>query len=139
MAPATSPTVFFENNAGQVLAYPAGYLHLHWGSEPRTLAETQAILQGVSRGLQHFGWSKMLGSQLDMLPFSAEEQAWVAHEWLPHAVQEAGYRSGAILLAANLYARLATAFVTTSVQSLPMRYRSFDNEAEAIAWLLNQP
>ncbi|MGI4739005.1 MAG: hypothetical protein ACRYG7_27865 [Janthinobacterium lividum] len=139
MTPATSPTVFFENTAGQVLADPAGYLYLRWGDQPRTLAETQAILQSVSKGLQQYGWSKMLGSQLDMPPFSAEEQAWIAHEWLPHAVQVAGYRSGAILLATNLYARLATAFVTTSVQGLPMRYRSFDSEAEAIAWLLMQP
>ena len=138
MAAATSPTVFFENNAGQVLAYPAGYLCLRWSTGLRTFAETQAILQSVSKGLQQYGWSKMLGNQLDMRPFSAEEQAWITQQWLPHAVQVAGYRAGAILLASNLYTRLATAFVTTSVQGLPMRYRSFDQEAEAVAWLLQQ-
>lgn len=139
MAQAASSTVFFENNAGQVLAQPAGYLHVRWSAQPRTFAETQAVLQHLSQGLQHYGWSKALSNQLIMPPFSTEEQAWITQQWLPHAVREAGYRAGAILLASNLYARLATAFVTTSVQGLPMRYRSFDQEADAIAWLQQQP
>ncbi|TDN36338.1 hypothetical protein E4631_08860 [Hymenobacter sp. UV11] len=137
MALASSPTVFFENIAGQVLVQPAGYLYSCWSANPRTFAETKALLLHLSQGLKHFGWSRVLSNQLAMPPFSAEEQAWITQEWLPLAVHEAGYRAGAILLATNLYARLATAFVT-NVQGLPIRYRSFDNEAEAEAWLLLQ-
>ena len=133
MALASPPTVFFENLAGQVLVQPAGYLCSCWSAHPRTLADTQALLRQLSRGLRQRGWSKVLSNQLAMPPFSAAEQAWIAQEWLPPAVREAGYRTGAILLATNLYARLATAFVTTNVQGLPMHYRSFDQEAEAVA------
>jgi hypothetical protein len=35
--------------------------------------------------------------------------------------------------------RLATAYVTTHVQGLPLAYRSFDTETEAVRWLLDQP
>lgn len=138
MALAPTPTVFFENIAGQILVQPAGYLCSCWSAHPRTFAETQALLLHLSQGLKHFGWSKAVSNQLAMPPFSTEEQAWITQEWLPHAVHDAGYRAGAIVLAANLYTRLATAFVTTNVQGLPIRYRSFDNEAEAEAWLLLQ-
>jgi hypothetical protein len=71
-----------------------------------------------------------------MLPFSAAEQQWVAQHWLPLAVQVGGYRYGAIVVSADTYARLATAYITTNVGGLPMRYRSFDDASQAIAWLL---
>ncbi len=137
MAPA--PTLLFKNNAGEILADPAGFMRSHWGAEPRTLVETQALLNSLSAGLRQYGWSRVLANQVDMLPFSEAEQQWTVQQWLPQAVHEAGYRFGAVVVASNLYARLATASVTTSIQGLPMRYRSFDDETEAIGWLIKQP
>ncbi len=138
MAQHSAPTIFFENIAGKVLVQPAGYLYLCWSANPHTLADGQAMLEHLSQGLRHYRWGKVLSNQIEMPPFSAEEQAWITREWLPHAVREDGYHAGAILLATNLYTRLATAFVTTNVQGLPIRYRSFDDEVEATAWLLLQ-
>ncbi len=138
MAQPSAPTIFFENIAGNVVVQPAGYFRSCWSASPRTFAETQALLLHLSQGLKHFGWTKALSNQMQMPPFSTEEQAWITQEWLPHAVHDAGYHVGAIILAANLYTRLATAFVTTNVRGLPIRYHSFDNEAQATAWLLLQ-
>lgn len=135
---AVSP-VLFQNAAGQLAADPAGFLRLTWVATPRTLADTQALLNHVTRALRQRGWAKVLGDQLAMRPFSAAEQQWVSQEWLPEAVQVGGYRLGAIVVSADTYARLATAYITTNVGGLPMRYRSFDAEAEALAWLLQQP
>lgn len=59
---------FFENAAGWVLSDPAGFVRSHWDPPPRTLAETQALLQHLSRAMQ---------------PFSIAEQAWVSEHWLP--------------------------------------------------------
>jgi hypothetical protein len=131
---ATLP-VIFQNSAGQLAADPAGFLRLTWAATPRTLADTQALLGHVALALQQRGWSKVLGNQTAMLPFSAAEQQWVSQEWLPEAVA-AGYRHGAIVVSADTYARLATAYITTNVGGLPLRYRSFDDAAEASAWLL---
>ena len=138
MAVVSSPSIFFENAAGRVLPDPAGFVRSHWGPQPRTLAETQALLQHLSRAMQHYGRHTVLSNQQAMQPFSAAEQAWVSEHWLPQAVHEAGYRACAVVLATNLYARLAMAYVTTNVKGLPICYRSFDNEADAEAWLLRQ-
>lgn len=138
MAAVSTSTVFFENVAGRVLVDPAGFVRSYWGPQPRTLADTQALLRHLTQAMQRHGQQRVLSNQQEMQPFSTAEQAWVSEQWLPQAVQEAGYRACAVILATNLYARLAMAYVTTNVQGLPMRYRSFDNEAEAQAWLLKQ-
>ena len=138
MPPALAPTLVFENAAGRILADPAGFLRSYWGPQPRTLADTQAFLGHLTRAMLHYGHSSVLSNQTEMIPLTPTEQAWVAQEWLPQAVHTAGYRACAVVLATSLYARLAMAFVTTSVQGLPMRYRSFDSEEAAVAWLLQQ-
>lgn len=130
-------TLLFENTAGQILTDPARYLRTYWLAKPRTLADTQEFLGQLLRALQQYGASKVLINQVDMLPFSPEEQAWVNQEWLPLAITT-NYRFGAVVVATNLYARLATAGITTSPHGLPMRYRSFDREDQAIAWLEQQ-
>lgn len=137
MATAPSHTLLFENTAGQLLADSAGFLRMRWSASPRTLAATQAYLGHVRDSLRAHGWSRVLTNQTDMPAFSPTEQAWVTQEWLPEAVA-AGYRTGAIVVASNIFSRLATSFVTTNVQGLPLRYRSFDDEATAVAWLLQQ-
>jgi len=127
--------VLFQNHAGQLAADPAGFLRLTWAATPRTLADTQALLGHVTQSLRARGWDKVLGNQTAMLPFSTAEQQWVSQHWLPEAVQVGGYRYGAIVVSADTYARLATAYITTNVGGLPMRYRSFDNAEQAITWL----
>lgn len=136
---ATSLSVLFENLAGQLVADPAGFLRLNWSATPRTIADTQGLLNHLAQALQQRGWGRVLANQTEMLSFSPAEQQWISQEWLPRAVQTGGYRHAAIVVSTDTYARLATAYITTSMQGLPMRYRSFDQEAEAAAWLSQQP
>ncbi len=138
MLTAPALTLVFENAAGRIEADPAGFMRSHWGPGLRTLADTQAFLRGLSQAMRQYSWPWVLINQVEMTTFTPQEQAWITQEWLPAAVREAGYRVGAIVLAADIYSRLATAFVTTNVHGLPIRYRSFDEETPAIAWLLKQ-
>ncbi len=133
-----APTLLYTNAAGQLLADPAGFLRTCWAPEARTMADTQALFTNIAHALHARGWGRVLINQVGMRPFSAAEQQWVAQQWLPEAVQ-AGYRYGAVVVSTDAYTRLATAYITTSVGGLPLRYRSFDTEAEAVAWLLQQP
>ena len=128
--------VLFSNLAGQLAADPAGFLRLDWSGAKRTLADTQGLLTNLARALQQRGWGKVLANQTLMPSFSPAEQQWIAREWLPQAVRESGYRYGAIVVSTDTYARLATAFITTNVGGLPLRYRSFDDAAQATTWLL---
>ncbi|MGI4867185.1 MAG: STAS/SEC14 domain-containing protein [Janthinobacterium lividum] len=132
-------TLLFTNAAGRLLADPAGFLRAYWTSQPRTLADTQRLFASMSEALRQHGWSKILVNQVAMRPFSSAEQQWVTQEWLPQAVQQGGYRHGAVVVSTDIYARLATSFITANVGGLPLRYRSFDEEAEATAWLAQQP
>jgi hypothetical protein len=127
--------VLFKNSAGQLTADPAGFLRMDWSGAERSLTDTQGLLTRMAQALQQHGWGKVLANQTLMSSFTPAEQQWIAQEWLPLAVQS-GYRYGAIVVSTNTYARLATAFITTNVGGLPLRYRSFDDAAQATAWLL---
>jgi hypothetical protein len=131
------PLVYFENPAGQVLEDPAQLIRIVWRAGLRKLAETQALLTHARLALQRSGWHRILINQTQMVPFTPEEQQWIGAEWLPLATA-AGYRHGAIVVSPNVMVRLATAFITTQVQSRPLVYRSFEDEAEALAWLQKQ-
>ena len=132
-------TPLFTNAAGQLTADPARFLRAYWTAQPRTLADTQALFTNMALLLRQHGWSRILVNQVAMKPFSPAEQQWITQEWMPQAVREAGYRTGAVVVSTDTYTRLATAYITTNVGGLPLRYRSFDTEAEAVAWLLQQP
>ena len=73
-----------------------------------------------------------------MLPFAPTEQQWMIGEWLPHTVETAGYRYGAVLLALDVFARLAMNHVVTATRQLPHTYHNFDDEDAALVWLLRQ-
>lgn len=132
------PGLYFENSAGEILKDPAGFLRTHWSSQLRTEPATRAIFEHMLQALHQFGWSRILINQSQMIPFAPEEQRWISSEWLPQAVL-GGYRHGAVVVSSNVLVRLATAFVTTSIQGQPLVYRSFDTEAEAAQWLAQQP
>lgn len=134
-----APTLLFENAAGRVLADPSGFVRLVWSANPRQLADTQALLRAVGQHLRQRGWSRVLADQTCLPPFSPDEQRWISQEWLPGEARASGYRHGAILVSGNVLSRLATAYITSVQQESGLRYRSFDDEATAVAWLLRQP
>jgi predicted anti-sigma-YlaC factor YlaD len=131
--------IYFQNAAGRLLEDPAGFLQAHWSPDSRTFTDLKALFTHMALCMQQRKWSRMLINQRGMLPFSQEEQRWVAEQWLPEAVRTAGYRFGAVVVSENVLTRLATAYITTHVQGLPLTYRSFESDEEAKAWLLNQP
>ncbi|SHL65912.1 hypothetical protein [Hymenobacter psychrotolerans] len=129
--------VYFENAAGRVEEDPAGFLRTTWNPVMRQPEDTRAVFVHMMRGLSHNQWSRILINQLNMPPFSAQEQEWVAQEWLPQAVK-AGYRYGAVVVSTDVMVRLATAYITTQAPASALTYRSFETDAEAVAWLLQQ-
>ncbi|MBF9142681.1 hypothetical protein [Hymenobacter properus] len=133
-----TPELLFENQAGRLEADAAGFLRTTWSSKRRTLADTQGLFNAMLRGLQQRRWGRILINQIHMMPFTPAEQQWVAADWLPRAVAEGGYRFGAVVVSPDVLVRLATAFVTTNVQGLPLTYRTFDTDAQATQWLGQQ-
>jgi len=132
------PTLYFENQAGALLEDPAAFLRVSWSSAEREPLVFRSLFTHMVQALRRNGWHKILIDQRQMRTFSAKEQQWIAGQWLPLAVQEGGYRFGAIIVSQDVFTRLATAYVTTSVQGLPLIYRTFTDEEAAVAWLLAQ-
>lgn len=135
-----SPSIYFENGAGRILENTADrYLCLKWSANERDTETFRALLNHVARALVRHGWSKVLAIQQAMQPLNEEELRWMLQEWLPRAMHQAGYRHGAIVLPHQLDARRTTNQLTNQAQQQAMNYQTFEEEAEAITWLLHQP
>ena len=132
-------TLYFENMAGRVWEEPEQYLRLEYRSGPREEAQFRALLTHLAQALLRRQWQRILVDQRVMVPFSASEQAWMTTHWLPQAVRECGYRYGAVVLAQNVFARLAMTRLVMATRDLPHTYRNFEHDADALTWLLAQP
>ncbi|GAC1595929.1 MAG: hypothetical protein NVS3B25_19920 [Hymenobacter sp.] len=137
MAHATR-TLYFENGIGRIWEEPAGYLRLEYRPGPREAGQFRALLTHAGQALVRRGWDKMLVDQREMAPLSPAEQAWMTAEWLPRAVRENGYRSGAVLASHDVFARLAMNEYVLASRGLNHTYRTFEDEDAAVAWLLRQ-
>jgi hypothetical protein len=55
--------------------------------------------------------------------------------WLPRTIVDGQYRYGAVVQAHDVFARLAMDTIRTQAQELPLTYRFFPDEVQAIRWL----
>jgi hypothetical protein len=138
MGTTTLYRVYYENAVGRATDDPLGFARLTYKAGVRSTDAFHSFLGHVSRLLTQRGDGCLLIDQRLMTPFTPEEQTYVIERWLPHAIQTGGYQYGAVIVAHDVFARLATAMVITAVRDLPMVYRYFEQETEAVAWLLHQ-
>ncbi|GAB3859336.1 hypothetical protein GCM10028822_35720 [Hymenobacter terrigena] len=129
-------SLYFENSVGRIWEEPEGYVRLEYRSGLREATQFRALLTHTAQAMARRQWSKMLVDQREMAPFDPGELAWMTNEWLPRAVRESGYRFGAILVAHNVFARLATNQFILASRDLPHTYRTFEAEEAAVVWLL---
>jgi hypothetical protein len=128
-------SLYFENAIGRIWEEPDGFLRLEYRSGPREALQFRALLTHVAQALSRRHWSKVLVDQREMAPFNTSEQEWMTNEWLPRAVTDHGYRYGAVLVANNVFARLAMNHVVMATRDLTHTYRTFETEEEAATWL----
>ncbi|MDB5268548.1 MAG: hypothetical protein JWP58_1588 [Hymenobacter sp.] len=128
-------SLYFENSAGRVWEEPASYIRLEYRAGTREVAQFRALLTHTAQALSRRQWSKILVDQREMAPYNPVEQDWITNEWLPRTVRENGYRFGAILVAHNVFARLATNQFIMASRELPHTYRTFEAEEAAAGWL----
>ena len=134
--PKPTRSLYFENSVGRIWEEPQGFLRLEYRSGLREAVQFRALLTHTAQALSRRQWSKILVDQRDMSPFNPSEQDWMTNEWLPRAVQENGYRLGAILVAHNVFARLAMNQFMMASRNLEHTYRTFEAEETAVDWLL---
>ncbi|OUJ69173.1 hypothetical protein BXP70_26870 [Hymenobacter crusticola] len=129
------PTSFYYGNAVGLVQEHSDYVRLRYHAGQRQAVEFQALLGHVTRALARHGAGKLLIDQRAMAPYSPPEQAYVLQQWLPRTIVEGHYRWGAVVMAQDVFARLAMDTIRTQAQTLPLTYRFFTEEPEALAWL----
>lgn len=135
---AAARTIYFKNSAGCLWEEPEAYLRLDYYPGKREEVQFRALLNHARQAMQRHGWNRMLINQQHMTALSTQEADWMVNEWLPLAIQENGYRHGAIVLARDVFARLAMNNVEASARQLAPIYRNFEEEVTALKWLLSQ-
>ncbi|MBC6988667.1 hypothetical protein [Hymenobacter sp. BT491] len=129
--------LYFENALGRILEHADGYAWLHYHAGARNLADVQAFLVHTGRLLQRRGWHKMLSDQRLLKPFTEADQALILDYWRARRV-EAGPVTGAVLLSQDVFTRLSFSQIRHQANGV-LAYRLFEKEAEATAWLSQQP
>ncbi|OGX83365.1 hypothetical protein BEN47_03485 [Hymenobacter lapidarius] len=131
-------SLYFENSSGRIWEEHGGFLRLEYRAGVREILQFRALLTHLAQALSRRQWDKILVDQRSMAPFSPTEQDWMTNEWLPRAVRESGYRYGAVLVAHNVFARLAMNQLVMATRTLAHTYRTFEAEDAAVAWLAQQ-
>jgi hypothetical protein len=131
------PATFFENRAARLVDDPRGFLRIIWHPNATGAAERRELMEQVLAWLVQSPHGKVLADQRYMVPFSPAEQQWINEDWTPRAIIEGGYRCRAILAAHDALARLSSAAIITPARE-QISYCYFDNEGEAVAWLMAQ-
>jgi hypothetical protein len=130
-------SLYFSNAAVRVLEHPDDFAIFQYQSGPRALADLQAALTHLDNLLRRRQWRKVLNDQRQMMPFSEEERAWVNTYWQAHLDQHNHGLHAAVLMAQDVFARLAASQQRLEHQAaaLNITYHLFEAEAEALAWL----
>lgn len=131
------PQLYFENVIGRLYAHPDGYALLRYHASPRSLLDVREGLIHVGRLLQRRGWHKFLSDQRQLLPFTENEQALILDYWQARHFTM-GPTIGAVLPSADGLAHHSFTHIWDQARGA-LRYRLFDDEAEAAAWLIAQP
>lgn len=80
---------------------------------------------------------KILGDDTDLPIIHAEDQRWIAEEWLPRA-RTAGLKAAASKVSMTFFGRVAIGLVQSRL-ARDIRISSFDNLPSARKWLKNLP
>ena len=133
---AALPALYFENAVGRLYQHPDGYALFRFNSGPRKLSELQGLLTHARNLIELNGWHRFLADQTLLAPFTPEESAWIVAHWSAVAAQRPGGICTAVVLAQDVFARLATGQIAHQANAQGMHFRLFETEAQATAWLL---
>ena len=119
-----------------MLEHPNGYIVFAYQPGPGQLRDFQAIITHTGNLLVRNGWYHILGDQRHMMPLTSEEREWVVNYWQQHTAQHPGHLCAAVVLAHDVFARLAASQLKSEMRYANMTYQQFATEQDAVAWLM---
>jgi len=129
-------TIFFRSPAGLVLEHTrAGYAELRYLPSKRQPGELAALLTQLGRLLLDRGWHKFLSDNRQMTPYAPDEKQWFINQWLTSQTLHPSPLTGVIVLPENVVARLSFLEMSMRASEASLRYRTFQQADEALAYL----
>jgi hypothetical protein len=129
-------TIFFRSTAGLVLEHAReGYAELRYLPTKRQPGDLAALLTHLGRLLLARGWHKFLSDNRQMTPYSADEKQWFSSQWLTGKAPHPNPLTGVIVLPENVVARLSFLEMSMRASEASLRYRTFSELGEALAYL----
>ncbi len=121
---------------GRLYGHPDGYALCRFHTGPRKFSELQTLLTQVRRLLELNRWNRFLTDQRLLAPYTPEEVAWIVDHWRNASTDHPNGLYGAVVMATDVFTRLAMGQVVQQVNSAAVHFRRFETEAQATAWLL---
>jgi hypothetical protein len=134
----SSATLYFENNLASVSSHPAGYVQLTYHAGECALQDLQVVLQHTGDLLQRRRWFRLLEDQHQLVPLTVEGQEVMAGYWQQQTHVLGHPLCVAVVLAKNVFTRLAAATLRHDLQAADIRYRLFHDAPTADSWLQTQ-
>ena len=133
-------TIYFSSPAGLVLEHSLDrYAELRYLPIKRQPGELAALLTQLGQLLLARGWHKFLSDNRQMTPYSVEEKQWFVSQWLSGKVPHPNPLTGVIVLPEDVVARLSFLEMSMRASEASLRYRTFQQVHEALAYLTALP
>ncbi|NML65147.1 hypothetical protein HHL22_08010 [Hymenobacter sp. RP-2-7] len=130
-------TIYFQSAAGLVLEHTLDrYAELRYLPSKRQPGELATLLTQLGRLLLARGWHKFLSDNRQMTPYSADEKQWFTSQWLPGLVPRPNPLTGVVILPEQVVARLSFLEMSMKAGGGSLRYRTFHELDEALAYLV---
>lgn len=134
-APDTS-VLLFENAAARISLEAAGFLRFQELPGPRQPALHRQALDELLNALDDTAVRRFLMDRRHGELYDEPMQDWVVDNWLPRLVTRFREHRAANLIADDVFSRLSIVPILAQAYRLGYPHQTFDNEAEAVAWLL---
>jgi hypothetical protein len=131
----SNASLYFHNELASILEHADGYARIDWQPVPSQSRVLRTVYEQVLRLLCATGFTKILSDRQLMPPLLPVDQLWLAEQWIPQAVSEAGYRHGAVVESHDLLSRNSVVQVVEKLGSLPLTVRYFEDDWQAAKWL----
>lgn len=129
-------TIYFHSSAGLVLEHAReGYAELRYLPSKRQPGDLAALLTQLGRLLLARNWHKFLSDNRQITPYSADEKQWFASQWLTGKTPHPDPLTGVIVLPEAVVARLSFLEMSMRASEASLRYRTFQQVDEALAYL----
>ncbi|SES78179.1 hypothetical protein [Hymenobacter actinosclerus] len=128
-------TPVFANDAGELLAHPAGYALLRYRPGATDVEALAALLTRMGRLLVQRRWSYLLSDALELPTLPPACKDWMVTEWIGGRIERPPVVHVAVVQPAAVLARLSTYEMQAQAQGRT-RYYHFADEPAAHAFVV---